>query len=158
MEEIVSPFKNLTEAELSPIIGVIMTTLSAEGEPIMDENNIIEFNAEGMEEEAFDGIITMTGEDGEEVNFLFLDLVEYEGKDYAVMAQIVDGEPEQEAVILEVVPPEEEDGIESYEGVEDDETLQAVFNLFQERSMEGWDFELNEDEIALMDTIFGEQE
>jgi|GEM_PF-620997 len=124
----------------------------------MDENNIIEFNAEGMEEEAFDGIITMTGEDGEEVNFLFLDLVEYEGKDYAVMAQIVDGEPEQEAVILEVVPPEEEDGIESYEGVEDDETLQAVFALFQERSMEGWDFELNEDEIALMDTIFGEQE
>jgi len=74
------------------------------------------------------------------------------------MAQIVDGEPEQEAVILEVVPPEEEDGIESYEGVEDDETLQAVFALFQERSMEGWDFELNEDEIALMDTIFGEQE
>ena len=124
----------------------------------MDENNIIEFNAEGMEEETFDGIITMTGEDGEEVNFLFLDLVEYEGKDYAVMAQIVDGEPEQEAVILEVVPPEEEDGIESYEGVEDDETLQAVFNLFQERSMEGWDFELNEEEIELIDTIFGEQE
>lgn len=124
----------------------------------MDENNIIEFNAEGMEEEPFDGIITMTGEDGEEVNFLFLDLVEYEGKDYAVMAQIVDGEPEQEAVILEVVPPEEEDGIESYEGVEDEETLQAVFNLFQERSMEGWDFELNEEEIELIDTIFGEQE
>ena len=125
----------------------------------MDENNIIEFDPamEGMEEE-FDGIITMTGENGEEVNFLFLDLVEYEGKQYAVMAQIVDGEPEQEAVILEVIPAEEEDGIESYEGVEDDETLQAVFALFQERSMEGWDFELTEEEQAQLEATFGEQE
>lgn len=126
----------------------------------MDENNIIEFDPamEGMEEEEFDGIITMTGENGEEVNFLFLDLVEYEGKEYAVMAQIVDGEPEQEAVILEVIPAEEEDGIESYEGVEDDETLQAVFALFQERSMEGWDFELTEEEQAQLEATFGEQE
>ena len=125
----------------------------------MDENNIIEFDPamEGMEEE-FDGIITMTGENGEEVNFLFFDLVEYEGKQYAVMAQIVDGEPEQEAVILEVIPAEEEDGIESYEGVEDDETLQAVFALFQERSMEGWDFELTEEEQAQLEATFGEQE
>ena len=47
----------------------------------MDENNIIEFDpaAMGGMEEEFDGIITMTGEDGEEVNFLFLDLIEYEG-------------------------------------------------------------------------------
>ncbi len=126
----------------------------------MDENNIIEFDPtamEGMEEE-FDGIVTMTGEDGEEINFLFLDLVEYEGKDYAIMAQIVDGEPEQEAVILEVVPPTEEDGIESYEGVEDEEVLQAVFAVFQERSMQGWDFELTEEEIAQLDATFGEQE
>ncbi len=125
----------------------------------MDENNIIEFDPamEGMEEE-FDGIVTMTGEDGEEVNFLFLDMVEYEGKDYAIMAQIVDGEPEQEAVILEVIPAEEEDGIESYEGVEDEDILQAVFALFQERSMEGWDFELTEEEIAQLDATFGEQE
>lgn len=101
--------------------------------------------AEGLEElpEEMDGIITMTTESGEEVQFLFLDLVEYEGAEYVVMAELVDGEPEQEVVILRAEPVGE-DGVENYEGVEDEGVMQAVFAIFQQH-MEEPVFELPED-------------
>ena len=85
-------------------------------------------NEELLQEEE-SSIITMTDENGEEVTFEFLDCVEYEGKEYLVL--IPAEEDSNEIVILEVEPVDEE--LENYLAVENEETLNAVYEIFKDR-------------------------
>ena len=85
-------------------------------------------NEELLQEEE-SSIITMTDENGEEVEFEFLDCVEYEGKDYLVL--IPAEEDANEIVILEVEPVDDE--LENYLAVEDEATLNAVYEIFKDR-------------------------
>ena len=85
-------------------------------------------NKELLQEEE-SSIITMTDENGEEVTFEFLDCVEYEGKEYLVL--IPAEEDSNEIVILEVEPVDEE--LENYLAVENEETLNAVYEIFKDR-------------------------
>ena len=85
-------------------------------------------NEELLQEEE-SSIITMTDENGEEVTFEFLDCVEYEGKEYLVL--IPAEEDSNEIVILEVEPVDEE--LENYLAVENEDTLNAVYEIFKDR-------------------------
>lgn len=95
-----------------------------------------------------DNVVTLVDEDGKEVNFEMLDRVNYEGNDYIVLLPIEEmekGEDEEaEVVILRI---EDRDGEEVYVGIEDDEELENVFELFQQHLEENEDYDLEwEDE------------
>ena len=80
-----------------------------------------------QEEES--SILTLTDENGEEVEFEYLDCVEYEGKEYLVLMPA--NEISTEIVILEVEPIDEE--TENYLSVNDEAILDAVYSIFKER-------------------------
>ena len=80
-----------------------------------------------MEEES--GILTLTDEDGQEVDFEYLDSVDYDGKEYLVLMPA--DQAETQIVILEVEPVDEEN--ENYQSVSDEAVLDAVYGIFKER-------------------------
>ena len=71
----------------------------------------------------------LVDENGEEVEFDYLDTIEYEGKEYLCL--IPTAEESNEIVILEVEPVDEEN--ENYIAVEDEAVLQAVYEIFKDR-------------------------
>ena len=93
-----------------------------------------------MDEEELDNIIVLNDEDGNEVNFEFLDLVELEGEEYVVLLPTDESEDEPgEVVILQVEDTDSEEE-ESYVSVENEETLNKVFEIFKEKFKEEFDF------------------
>lgn len=82
---------------------------------------------EEMEEES--GILTLTDENGQDVDFEYLDCLEYNGTEYLVLMPA--DEPETEIVILQVEPVDEEN--ENYLAVEDEKILDAVYEMFKEK-------------------------
>ena len=82
-----------------------------------------------LQEEEESSIITLTDENGEEIDFEYLDCIEYEGKEYLVLSPAE--EDSGDIVILEVEPVDEEN--ENYLAVDSEETLDAVFQIFKER-------------------------
>ena len=81
---------------------------------------------EEMEES---GILTLTDENGQDVDFEYLDCLTYEDKEYLILMPADD--PATEIVILEVVPVDGEN--ENYIAVEDEAVLDAVYGLFKEK-------------------------
>ena len=74
-------------------------------------------------------IITLTDENGVDTEFEYLDVVEYQGNEYLILMPA--SEESAEIVILLIEPVDEE--TENYLAVEDEATLEAVFQLFKER-------------------------
>ncbi len=85
----------------------------------MEENEI-------LEEES---ILTLTDENGVDCDFEYLDVIEYQGKEYLFLLPVE--EPDAGIVILEIEPVDEE--TENYLAVEDESILDAVYGLFKER-------------------------
>ena len=73
-------------------------------------------------------ILTLTDENGADVDFEYLDCIEYEGKEYLVL--IPAEEDSNEIVILEVEPVDDE--LENYLAVESEEILDAVYAIFKD--------------------------
>lgn len=92
-----------------------------------------------------DNIITLNSESGE-VRFEFLDLVEYNGDEFVVLLPADDPDESGEVVILKLDTIDEDAEEESYIGVEDEDTLQAVFNIFKDKFKDEFDFEDEEEE------------
>ena len=92
-------------------------------------------NEELMEEEV--EIISLTDENGVETPFEYLDCIEYNGKEYLVLLPAEDDSAE--IVILEIEPVDEEN--ENYISVEDQATLDAVYEIFKERFKDVFTFE-----------------
>ena len=92
-------------------------------------------------DEELDNIIVLNDENGDEVQFEFLDLVELDSEEYVVLLPIVDEgeEDEGEVVILKVEDSESEDE-ESYVSVDDEETLSKVFEIFKEKFKDEFNF------------------
>jgi len=88
-----------------------------------------------------ENIIYLTDEDGNDVEFEFCASIEYEGNEYVVLLPTEDDDGE--VVILQVMDDEaaEEDDEVTYMSVDDDDVLQAVFNLFKEQAGDEFDFE-----------------
>lgn len=76
-----------------------------------------------------ESIITFVDENGEEVRFEYLDCIEYEGKEYLCL--LPEGEENNEIVILEIEPIDEEN--ENYLAIEDEAILEGVYAIFKER-------------------------
>ena len=87
----------------------------------MENNEIL------MEEE--ESILTLTDENGEDINFEYLDCIEYQGTEYLVLMPADDDS--NEIVILAIEPVDEEN--ENYLAVEDEAVLEAVYEIFKER-------------------------
>ena len=98
----------------------------------MDENN-----------EELDNVVILNDEDGKEVKFEFLDLIELDDEEYVVLLPVTEEgeEDEGEVVILKVEDNDDEDSEEeSYVSVEDEETLNKVFEISKEKFKDDFDF------------------
>ena len=82
-------------------------------------------------------ILTLTDENGNDVNFEYLDCIEYEGKEYLVL--IPAEEDDGHIVILEIEPIDEE--TENYLSVEDETILNTVYEMFKEKYSDVLTFE-----------------
>ena len=102
----------------------------------MDEEMNKNFNEESEE---MDNIIVLNDENGEEVPFEFLDLIEYEGEEYVVLLPVEEDEEADEVVILRLEDSESEDE-ESYVSVDDEEILNKVFEMFKEKFKDEFNF------------------
>lgn len=92
-----------------------------------------------QESEELDNIIVLNDENGEEIEFEFLDLIEYEGEEYVVLLPHDEEEDADEVVILKLEDTDSEDE-ESYVSVEDEEVLQNVFEIFKEKFKDEFNF------------------
>ena len=88
----------------------------------------MENNEELLQEEE-SSIIVLTDENGEDVEFEYLDCIEYKDTEYMVLMPA--DEDSNEIVILRIEPVDEEN--ENYLAVEDEATLDAVYAIFKER-------------------------
>ncbi len=101
----------------------------------MDENN----------NEELDNVITLKDEEGNDVNFEFLDLIEYEGEEYVILLPMQeveeDAEPD-EVVILQIEKNGENANSdeETYISVEDENVLNAVFEIFKDKFKDEFNF------------------
>ena len=81
-------------------------------------------------------ILVLSDEMGGETEFEILDLIEYEGKEYAVLLPM--DENDTGIVILEMTVVDEENA--DYADVEDEAVLNAVFDIFKETHKDEFDF------------------
>ena len=102
----------------------------------MDDDSINDY-----EDEELNNIIILSDENGEDVEFEFLDLIEYDSEEYIVLLPVVEDEEEQDGqvVILKVESTENEDE-ESYVSVDDEEVLNEVFQIFKEKFKDEFNF------------------
>ena len=99
-----------------------------------DEKNIPEV------EEELDNLIVLNDENGNEVQFEFLDLVELDNEEYVILLPTENPEEsEGEVVILKVEDTESEDE-ESYVSVDDEEVLNKIFEMFKEKFKDEFNF------------------
>ncbi len=120
----------------------------------MDEENLNNANLnsenldnenEQVDEDLDTNIVTLKDEQGNDVNFEFLDLIEYEGENYIILlpADEVESEESDEVVILKEdksASSDEEGEEESYVSVEDEDTLNKVFEIFKEKFKDEFNF------------------
>lgn len=97
-----------------------------------DINNVPE------NEEVEDNIIVLNDEEGNEVEFEFLDLIEYDGEEYVVLLPVEEAEDAGEVVILQVEDIDTDE--ESYISVEDEEVLNKVFEIFKDKFKDEFNF------------------
>ena len=93
-------------------------------------------NQEQLQEEGAE-IISLTDEKGEEVRFEYLDCIPYQDKEYLILLPADDDSAQ--IVVLEIEPVDEEN--ENYVAVQDQDTLDAVYDLFKERYKDIFTFE-----------------
>ena len=104
---------------------------------------MINFNKPPYIGEELDNIVILNDENGNEVKFEFLDLVELDNEEYVVLLPINDEgeEDEGEVVILKIEDNEDENSEEeSYVSVEDEAILNQVFEIFKEKFKNDFDF------------------
>ena len=94
-----------------------------------------------MENEELDNIIILNDENGNEVKFEFLDLIEYNDEEYVVLLPMDSEEDDDgEVVILRLEDTDEDSEEESYVSVEDEDILMEVFNIFKDKFKDEFDF------------------
>lgn len=85
----------------------------------------------------FDNVIVLNDESGNEVEFEFLDLIEYEGEEYVVL--LPKEKDADEVVILRLEESDNSDE-ESYVSVDDDDILNIIFAIFKEKFKNDFNF------------------
>lgn len=88
------------------------------------------------EENAENGIIVLTNDLGEDVEFFFLDCIELRGEEY--IALIENNDEADEITILKIESVDDEH--ENYVGIDDEDLLMEIFHIFKERHKDEFDF------------------
>lgn len=88
------------------------------------------------EEEA--NIIVLEDDLGNEVEFEYLDVIEYEGIEYLFLIP-ADEEDGDDVVILKITSIDDE--TEEFEGIEDEELLDTLFEIFKDKWKDSFNFE-----------------
>lgn len=78
-------------------------------------------------------IITLTDQYGESVRFELLDIVEYEDQEFAVLYP-ADGRDDEPVHILRITSENLDLDEMEFEGLDDEDLINAVFDLFCERN------------------------
>ncbi len=102
----------------------------------MDDENIVD--SDYIDDES--NIVVLNDENGNEIRFEFLDLIEYESEEYVVLLPIdEDGENDDgEVVILKLEDSDTDE--ESYVSVDDETVLNAVFEIFKDKFKDEFNF------------------
>lgn len=96
--------------------------------------------------EELDDIIELNDENGNKVRFKVIDIIEYNSEEYAILYLLGEENDDHLAVILKILSSE--DGGETYVSVEDENTLQTVFDIYHEK--------LNDWLEAFSDNLWGD--
>ena len=99
----------------------------------------MDFENDENEMEELDNIIVLNDEEGKEVKFEFLDLIEYENEEYVILLPTDEEEDSEEVVILKVEDTDSDEE-ESYVSVDDEKVLNKVFEIFKEKFKDEFDF------------------
>lgn len=89
--------------------------------------------------EDVDNRIILNDESGNEVEFEFLDLIEYNDEEFVVLLPCDEADEAGEVVILKLEDTDDED-TESYASVDDEFVLNAVFEIFKEKFKNEFNF------------------
>lgn len=87
----------------------------------------------------FDNIIVLNDENGNDVEFEFLDLIAYEDEEYVVLLPVEESDEAGEVVILKLEETDN-DSEESYVSVDDENKLMDVFNIFKDKFKDEYNF------------------
>lgn len=84
-------------------------------------------------------LIVLKDENGEPHQFEFLDLIDYSGKQYAVLVPVEGEEYDDQVLIFEVEDAEKETNV--MYAVQDQSLADAIFTLFRNRNADRFDFD-----------------
>ena len=108
----------------------------------MDEKNVNVPENENIDEED-NNIVVLKNEDGEKEQFEFLDLIEYGNESYVVLLPLdvdEDSDEPQEVLILKEDKESEDGENEEYVSVDDEDTLNTVFQMFKDKFKDEFSF------------------
>lgn len=95
-------------------------------------------NIPPVEEEEIQ-IFEFQDDEGNVEKFEFLDVIEYEGKDYAVLLPVTDKEEELMVHILEIVEELDSD-YDTYVGIDNQELVDKIYEVFMEKHKDDFNF------------------
>ena len=101
----------------------------------MNEENM-NGNMNGEEFDELDNIVVLTDEEGNDVEFEFLDVVQVDEKEYVILLPVEEMD-KGEVVIFRIEGEGEE---ESYIGLEDEVEAEKVFQAFKEKAKDDFNF------------------
>lgn len=76
------------------------------------------------------GIVTLVDEEGNEHDFAFVDSIEVDGQQYAILSPMEEDEESDEAIILKI--GQDENGDDILYDIDDDEEWEKVADAWQE--------------------------
>ena len=100
----------------------------------MKENNDPFMSEEELSD---DNIIILSDEEGNDIRFEFLDLINYEGNDYIFL--LPEDDDSGELVIL-LIEESDDDG-DNYASVDDQALLDTLYEIFKEKNKDFFEFE-----------------
>lgn len=102
----------------------------------MNEENKNVDNTNEEEFDELDNMVVLTDEDGNDVEFEFLDVVQVDNKEYVILLPVEEME-KGEVVIFRIEGDGEE---ESYIGLDDEAEAEKVFAAFKEKAKDDFNF------------------
>lgn len=91
-----------------------------------------------LEEEEIQ-VFEFQDEDGNIEKFEFLDIMEFEGKDYAILLPVTDDEENISVHILEIIE-ELDSEYDTYVGIDDQDLVDRIYAAFMEKHKDDFNF------------------